>query len=162
MILELTTEFLYEKSKPFIFDKDNGLNLFNDLKDTMIHNKLFGLSANMIGDPYSVFVMGDWSQPENILGIFNPKIVHYSDEKDILMEGCSAFPNEFLKVKRSKSIRFRAFTYEGYISTQTFSGLSARIFQHEFDHLNGITYRKRASVYHKNKVKVNENGNFII
>jgi peptide deformylase len=162
MILELTKDYLYEISKPFVFDGNNALDLFNDLKETMIHNKLYGLSANMIGELSTVFVMGDWQSPDSILGIFNPKITFMSKEKESLVEGCTAFPGTFIKIKRSKSIRFRAFNYEGFISTQTFTGLSSRVFQHEYDHLNGISFKTRANLYHRNKKKVNINGNFVL
>jgi peptide deformylase len=120
--------------------------LFRDMKETMITNRGIGLSCNQCGLPYRMFVFGLYDDPDNIVGCFNPKITSVlGDDVVSLEEGCLSFPGTFVKVKRPESIRVRYTTYNGVTDTIKFNGLSARIFQHELDHLNGFTFRDRVS-----------------
>jgi len=107
-----------------------------------------GLSANQVGIPFRVFVMR--SSPENFV-CFNPRIVHYGDEMETLEEGCLSFPGVNVKVKRSKHIRVRFQTPSGETTSMTFDGLTARVFQHEMDHLDGIVFVNKANKYHRDK-----------
>src|SRR5690606_479245 len=61
--------------------------LSRDLADTMILNGGLGLSANQVGLPYRAFVIS--SNP--VIAVFNPKIVHKSDDQVMLEEGCLSF-----------------------------------------------------------------------
>jgi len=105
-----------------------------------------GLAANQVGVPYRVFAMR--GSPENFV-CFNPRIVQPSAENIILEEGCLSFPGLLVKVKRPKHIRVRFQTPNGDTRTETFIGMTARIFQHELDHLDGRLYFNRANKYHK-------------
>ena len=60
-------------------------------------------------------------------------------------EGCISYPGLFLKVKRSKSIKVRFTDMYGLTKEQRFDGLTARIFQHELDHLNGVLFTSKVS-----------------
>lgn len=158
MILELVDKndpILYNKTEDIDFENPqiDPEQLFNDLKETLIHNGGVGLAANQVGIPYSCFVMGDTKDPDGILGIFNPQIVSSSDETNYMNEGCLTFPGLFLKIKRPEEIRFRAANFEGEVDSNTFRGLSARIFQHEKDHLDGVVFTKRVNVYYLEKAK---------
>jgi len=105
-----------------------------------------GLAANQVGVPYRVFAMR--GSPENFV-CFNPRIVQPSAENIILEEGCLSFPGLLVKVKRPKHIRVRFTTPNGDTKTETFIGMTARVFQHELDHLDGRLYFNRANKYHK-------------
>jgi peptide deformylase len=105
-----------------------------------------GLAANQVGVPYRIFAMR--GQPQNFV-CFNPKIVQPSEEEITLEEGCLTFPGLVVKVKRHRHIRVRFTTPNGDTRTETFTGMSARVFQHELDHLEGKLYFNRASRYHK-------------
>jgi peptide deformylase len=94
------------------------------------------------------FVIGNPSDPDNIIGVFNPMIVDYSEETVVYEEGCVSYPGIFLKIKRPRSVRVRYRNWEGEANTIRFDGYTARVFQHEYDHLNGITFHSRASRYH--------------
>ena len=107
-----------------------------------------GLAANQVGIPFRVFVMK--SSPENF-ACFNPKIVHYSDDKELLEEACLSFPGVNVKVKRSKHIRVRFQAPSGETISLPFEGLTARVFQHELDHLDGILFFNKANRYHRDK-----------
>jgi peptide deformylase len=147
MILELKNNILRQKAEEFDFENPpmDPEELFINLRDTMIHHNGLGLSANQVGIPYTVFVMGNPKDPENILGFFNPKIIHIYGAKKALEEGCLSFPNVILKIPRWENIRYRATNFQNMTDSGTFTGMSARIFQHEFDHINGIVFVDKVS-----------------
>lgn len=112
----------------------------------MYESKGIGLAANQIGVPYRIFAMrGD---PENFV-CFNPRIVQPSEEEIVLEEGCLTYPNVFVKIKRPRHVRVRFDTPNGDTLTKQFTGISARIFQHELDHLDGIIFYNKANRYHR-------------
>lgn len=112
------------------------------------HNGL-GLSANQVGLPYRVFAM----RTDPVVVCFNPVIVDAAEKMSVMEEGCLTFPNLFVKVRRPGAIRVRFQNKQGEVQTEKFSGMTARIFQHELDHLDGITMLDRASKIHINQAK---------
>jgi peptide deformylase len=111
----------------------------------MLHHNGMGLAANQVGLPYRVFVI----KANPILACFNPRIVSQTGEEIDLEEGCLTFPNYYVKIRRPKQIRVR-YTYpNGETVTQIYDGMTARIFQHELDHLDGILFQSRATLFHK-------------
>ena len=107
-----------------------------------------GLAANQVGVPYRIFAMR--GVPENFV-CFNPRVVDSTSEQIALEEGCLSYPGLIVKVKRPKSIKVRFNMANGDTRTDTFTGMTARTFLHELDHLDGILYFKRASRYHRDK-----------
>lgn len=112
----------------------------------MYDNNGIGLAANQVGIPYRVFAMR--GNPENFV-CFNPKIIYTSVEKIAMEESCLNFPGMIVKIKRPKDIRCRFQTPNGDILTKQFSGMTARIFQHEMDLIDGVIFYNRANLYHK-------------
>ena len=100
------------------------------------HNGL-GLSANQCGFNYRVFVMG---MDDNYVAFFNPKLVSMSDEMALMDEGCLSYPLLSLKISRPKEIMVEYQDFNGEIRNTKLTGISARCFLHELDHMNGITY----------------------
>ena len=71
----------------------------------------------------------------------NPNIVHYSERKQIFMEGCLSIPNRVDTVKtRSYDILIEYDNMKAGHKTEKIEGFTSVIFQHEIDHLNGILY----------------------
>ena len=126
--------------------------LCNNLIETMIAEEGIGLSANQCGLPYRVFVL--WSEPTMVC--FNPKIVSYDPEQIYFSEGCLTYPNLYVKIKRSNKIRVRYQKPNGETVTETLMGMTARIFQHELDHLDGIVYTTRANKLHLDRALRNK------
>ena len=122
----------------------NPVELYNDLAETMRENDGLGLASPQVGLPYRAFVM----RAENIIGVFNPKIVDASSEMVYLEEGCLSYPNLWVKIKRPKKIKVRFTNPDGQTETRVFDGMSARVFQHELDHLDGVLHVKRANKFH--------------
>lgn len=128
----------FDFSNPPIDPKE----LSQKLIDTMLHLNGIGLSANQCGLPYRVFVM----RTETPMVCFNPKIIGYSEEINALDEGCLSHPFLYVKIKRPAFIRARFADETGVVKTEKFIGITSRCFQHEFDHLEGINYLRRANV----------------
>lgn len=105
-----------------------------------------GLAANQVGVPYRVFAMR--GQPENFV-CYNPKIVQPSEMTIELEEGCLTYPGLLVKITRPQHIRVRFTVPNGETMTKQFTGLTARTFQHELDHLNGIIFYNKANRYHR-------------
>ena len=128
----------------FVNPPTDPIALAHDLAQTMIQHNGLGLAANQIGLPYRAFAITG----EQIIVCFNPKIVDFSTEKVYLEEGCLSFPGLFVKVKRPRSVRVRYTEPNGNVVTKTFEGMTARVFQHELDHLDGIRHTDRANRLH--------------
>lgn len=128
---------------PFVFDGEIDAELFsNILIDRMLELKGVGLSANQVGISKRVFVMGN---EEMQTAIFNPEIIEYSGDTLTLDEGCLSFPGVYVKVSRPAKIKARFQNVKGDLVEQEFQGLTARIFQHEYDHMLGKTMQDRVS-----------------
>lgn len=97
----------------------------------------YGLSANQCGFPYRVFVMGT---DDNYVAFFNPKIVAASTDTALMEEGCLSFPMLILKIARPAGVVVEYQDYTGETKKANFTGISARCFLHELDHMNGIVY----------------------
>jgi peptide deformylase len=122
--------------------------LVQEMLKTMNDNKGIGLSANQIGYNVRVFVMRGLDQN---YACFNPKIVGHSGGENVMEEGCLSYPGLNVKVKRWNSVRLRFQTASGGIDTINVSGLTARVVQHEMDHLDGYPFFKRANKFHRDK-----------
>lgn len=151
------SDILKQKLEPFDFNNPpiNPRHLAISLIETMVKYRGLGMAANQVGLPYRVFVMG----AEGVgFACFNPEIVSSSGE-ETYEEGCISFPGLFLKIKRASSINVRFIDMNGAQQEKRFDGLTARIFQHELDHLNGINFISKVSpiTLQKAKQKVKQN-----
>lgn len=111
-----------------------------------------GLAAPQIGSSYRMFVMSH-SQLGDI-GVYNPDIVSYSDANAMWQEGCLSFPLLFLSIKRPEEITVRFTRSDGHKQIElTMQGRDARIFQHEYDHLQGSMFLDKVSLLKINRAK---------
>ena len=113
------------------------------LIDNMHHHNGVGLSANQIGINERVFVMIRDLEYNEIMTCFNPKIVKQSPKSVIMEEGCLSFPDVLLDVKRSESIVVKYEDENKQTHKVKLDGFAARVFLHEFDHMQGITFTER-------------------
>jgi len=124
------------------FNKVDAPMLTNIMLDRMMEMGGVALSAPQVGLDMSMFVMGiDQARLE----VFNPTIISYSKEEDLMNEGSLTFPGISVLIKRPVSITVEYFNKNGEIQHNEFQGLTARIFQHAFDHLQGTTMKDRVS-----------------
>jgi len=134
---------LYETLPEFDFTNPpvNAIEFASSLVETCKHNRGLGLSANQCGFKYRVFVAGS---EDNYVAYFNPKILASSVDERIGVEGCLSYPNLFLNVVRPQVVKVEYQDFNGEVRHATFEGLTARVFLHELDHMNGITFKQRA------------------
>jgi peptide deformylase len=101
-----------------------------------------GLSANQIGIDNRVFCIKMSGYEETF---FNPLIIKTSDETMLFKEGCLSQPGVFITLKRPETVTLDYITVEGERKQQTFSGITGRIIQHEYDHMEGKNFLDLAS-----------------
>ena len=104
-----------------------------------------GLSANQVGIMERAFVMYDNFEKRETAACFNPKIIHESEEQIIMEEGCLSYPGLWLKVKRPVWVEVKYENENGEQIWNKFTDLEARVFLHEFDHMEGTDFTKRVS-----------------
>lgn len=153
MILRIKNDYYRQTTQKFDFSNPpmDPIKIMNDLTDTMIANSAVGLSANQVGIPYSVIVIGNPHEREGILCMFNPTIVDTWGQIIKTEEMCVSEPGIKIRVGRPESVKFRAANWNNVIETTTFTGLSARIFQRQFDIINGLTIFSRVSRLRKDR-----------
>ena len=119
--------------------------LIRDMFDTMYHAEGVGLAANQIGVPLSIMVIDTTPKedaPDLKLVLINPEIVE-SEGKQKYKEGCLSFPGLSVEVERARRVRVRALNERGEDIDIYLEDFPAIVFQHELDHLMGITFIDR-------------------
>ncbi len=144
----LTPTQFFDFKEPALDIKETYINLV----ETMRERKGLGLAANQVQIPYSIFVM------EAVVPVMfiNPKIISKSEELDLLEEGCLSYPKLYVPIKRHKSVEVRYLDVNGDLIFETYTGLAARVIQHEMDHLEGKPFFHSASRYHREKAFKNQ------
>lgn len=112
-----------------------------ELKMTMKSYNGLGLSANQCGVRFRMFVMGGSDDFQMVC--INPKIVETFGKPERMREGCLSYPGLYLNVPRYKKIVVEHFDHLGEYNTATLEGISAQVYQHELDHMNGIVYTNK-------------------
>ena len=137
------------------FDFKDRLDLSKVMYDTMVKYGGLGLSANQVGLPYRMFVMGGHPQIEDgkVRSVFNPLINDVSKETVNFKEGCLSFPFLFLTINRPKWCSVKYTDQHGKEIEETLHGMSARIFQHENEHMNGYVFTDLVSKFKLERAK---------
>ena len=124
------------------FSKIDASMLTNVMLDRMTEMGGVALSAPQVGLDMSMFVMGiDQARIE----VFNPTIISYSKEEALMNEGSLTFPGISVIVKRPISITVEYYDKNCKLHHNEFTGITARIFQHAYDHLQGTTFKHKVS-----------------
>jgi len=145
-------ETLSQKSSPWtdtdrIEGYDDIEKFESEFLKLMVNEHGMGLAANQIGITKRFFAIGhesfDTFNKHAI--IWNPSIKNFSQEKVIDVEGCLSFKGIWLKVERPKTVEVQYETTQGETKTARLDGMESKCFQHECDHLEGITFNQRVS-----------------
>ena len=102
-----------------------------------------GLSANQIGIEERAFAMIRDIEYNDIIVCFNPRIIKRYDDEVWCEEGCLSFPDEIINIQRPDRIVVKYEDENKKDHKIKLEGFAARVFQHEFDHLNGIDFTQR-------------------
>jgi peptide deformylase len=101
-----------------------------------------GLAAPQVGKNLRLFIMNPSGKPEDDRVYVNPALFDAQGQEED-EEGCLSLPEIKINVVRDKSVRMEAKDLAGKPISETASGYVARIWQHEFDHLNGVMLTNR-------------------
>ena len=135
-------KLLHEKIVKCSYNLDRG-KLSYTLTENMFHHNGVGLSANQIGIKERAFVMISDIESQDTLTCFNPKIVKESKEMVTMEEGCLSYPELFLDIARPETIVVKYEDEGKELHKIKLTGFIARIFQHEYDHMEGIDFTQR-------------------
>ena len=145
MIRELipnSDDLLHKKIDKCSYNLDRNF-LKKTLIDNMNYHKGVGLSANQIGINERAFVMIRDLEYNEVMTCFNPRIVKQSSKTCVMEEGCLSYPELFLDVVRPSEIVVKYEDEDKKIHKLNLVGLSARVFLHEYDHMEGIVFTQR-------------------
>lgn len=115
--------------------------LLDDMKDTMYEASGVGLAAPQVGILRRAIVI-DTYDGNGIIEAINPEIVESSGEQKE-QEGCLSCPGDYGTTLRPMNVKVKAQDRFGNVIEFSESGLKARAFCHEIDHLNGILFKSR-------------------
>ena len=129
-------DFLRKKSREVTEITPRILTLIDDMVETMRAANGCGLAAVQVGVLRRIVVI---ETAEGLFELINPVIVSSSGEQEGV-EGCLSIPNEWGLTKRPETVTVRALDRNGKTIEVTGSGLLAKAFCHEIDHLDGELY----------------------
>jgi peptide deformylase len=139
--------------------------LIDNMFETMYASKGVGLAAPQIGLSSRIFVVDaspfaeDLEEEESVVlkefkrAFINPIIVEESGESWSYEEGCLSIPGIHEKISRLREIKIRSQNTSGDWIEEQLIGLPARIFQHEYDHIQGILFPDRMTPLKRRMIK---------
>jgi peptide deformylase len=144
--MKLTKRVLHKRAKivEFVWPHKNQ-DLAKGMIQFMRDSQAIGLAAPQIGHSLRIFVM---EVQGRIRVCFNPEIVESSTVLAEYNEGCLSFPGSSCIIKRPDTIIVRYQDAQGDWAEDNLVGLEARCFQHELDHLDGVTMYDRQKEQH--------------
>ena len=140
-LIKAPNEFLEKQVAPFNFDTMDADKISKEMIEMMLKYKGVGLASNQVGIDAQIFVMGE----ENPITVINPMVTEVGTEKIEMEEGCLSFPGLYMKVKRPSVVSVQYLDTKQKECIIKLEGFHARVFLHEFDHLQGITFDQRVS-----------------
>lgn len=111
------------------------------MSDIMLANRGIGLAAPQVGWSTRIFLM---MMDGKVQECINPEILDKVGEQRIT-EGCLSFPGLWMDVNRFRGVRVSFYDRKGEKQEKVLSGIQSQCFQHELDHLNGITFDTKVS-----------------
>jgi peptide deformylase len=146
----LDNPILRQKARPVTVIDDELQTLIDNMIETMREANGVGLAGPQVNESRRITVVETLPEKDDegneiegsreLFVLINPKIVAESRKKSKGIEGCLSIPGWVGEVSRSESIRVRAVDRRGKKIRLRLKGWTARIVQHEIDHLDGILY----------------------
>lgn len=126
---------LLKKSKRVAKIDDSIRELAENLIETVKSAGGIGISAPQVGVLKQVIVVLVNEEPKVMI---NPELIFTSNEKEVAEEGCLSIPQTFIQKERYSNITVKYRNLQGHPHLETHEGLTARVIQHEMDHILGI------------------------
>tara|TARA_R110001606_G_scaffold357559_1_gene509001 strand:- start:91 stop:600 length:510 start_codon:yes stop_codon:yes gene_type:complete len=146
-LISSPNEFLSKVTKPFDFDSMDAKQVSGEMCQVMMAKNGIGLAANQVGVDAQIFVMRPTQHAEvtKPFAVINPIILEVSNEIEAGKEGCLSHIGLVLNISRPKSLVTQFLDIDGKECILELSGIDARCFLHEYDHLQGIEFTGRTS-----------------
>ena len=156
---------LRKKAEPLASDVPELEVLISNLFETMYAAGGVGLAAPQVGLSLRVFVVDgrpfseDTEQPDRLglkdfkKAFINPQLLDENGEPWSYNEGCLSVPDIHEDIARMPNIRLRYEDESRQLHDEEFSGLKARIIQHEYDHIEGVLFIDRISAFRRQLLK---------
>ena len=158
---------LKKKAKDIDKDYPKLEELINNMWDTMYNAHGVGLAAPQIGLPVRIFMIDpapfaddeelDEDEKKTLMDLrkvfINPKIIEETGEEWAFSEGCLSIPEVREDVFRQPDITIEYYDENWQKHTEQYSGLAARVIQHEYDHIEGILFTDKLSSLKKRLIK---------
>jgi peptide deformylase len=143
-LIKSPNPILKQQAVRWDFEKDTGAkDLEIDMVQLMVESNGIGLAANQVGLLKRVFAIHLKDQVPFCM--FNPYILYGDNDMVKGLEGCLSFPELFFEVPRHKNITAGYIDRDGNKRIIELTGIDARCFQHELDHLDGVCYTEYIS-----------------
>jgi peptide deformylase len=133
-VLTIGDKVLNLKSKRVAKIDDSVRNFCASMIGAMYENNGIGLAAPQVGVSKRIIVIDVDGAP---LVMINPEIIAQSDNQVVMNEGCLSIPETYIDLKRPESISVKFRDRKGKPHHECYAGLTARVIQHEIDHLDG-------------------------
>ncbi len=129
-----------------------------NMMQTLKKEKGVGLAAPQVGLLKNLFIIDTTPYENDISEVFekayiNPEILNYGEEESYFQEGCLSIPGIFEDLKRPSRVEVRYRDLEFKWHEELLEGIAARIFQHEYDHLQGILFIDKLSSLRRKMIK---------
>jgi len=158
-IVSVPEEVLRRKARPVTKFDDKLQALIDDMVETMRVAPGVGLAAPQVAVAQRVIVVEYYENeeaaeeneedgeelPKRLYTVVNPEITRKSAETELGVEGCLSIPGINGEVERHLAVTVKGLNRRGQPLTLKLKGWTARIFQHEIDHLNGILFTDLAT-----------------
>ena len=118
------------------------MGLAERMADLMVNSEGIGLAAPQVGVSLRVIVVSVTGKREDVEVFINPELTNFNGSSE-MEEGCLSIPGVRAKVRRAAACTMRALDIEGDEIIIDAVNLTATVFQHETDHLNGILFIER-------------------
>ncbi len=156
-ILIMGEPSLWQPSKPITnFTTKDLESLIKDMADTMEHKRGVGIAAPQIGINKRVIRFGckenpryPYAKPISMTLLINPEYEPIGNEKVLGWEGCLSIPGLRGVVQRYQKIHYWGYDVAGNKIERKVESFHARVFQHEYDHIDGVLYPLRMPDLHK-------------
>ncbi len=140
-VIQYPDPFLKKVCEPITEFNGTLQTFIDDLLETMYAEDGMGIAANQVGVSKRLFIMDENPHETRQPLIFiNPEIISQSDEQVEDTEGCLSFRGVPIVVKRAQKVAVKALDRNGKEFICERDNYSAKCLQHEYDHLDGITF----------------------
>lgn len=149
---------LKRKAKDIVQGDETVKEFVESMYETMYAAQGVGLAAPQVGQSIRLFVVDTTPMEENEedglrKAFINPTMIEELGEEWPFEEGCLSIPGIRADVLRKPTIKIKYFDEEWNEHEETYEGMSARVIQHEYDHIEGVLFTDYLTPFKKRLLK---------